>query len=132
MTVDSSRPRSGVAAHEGAFDLGDVGASAADFGGLEAIAEEGDTSGLVARFAAESNGNDDVILAPGGFAGAPVFDPGETITHQLMVDDLAAITVFQLCIDDHSVERRVHRQPGPDGVSTFSTIPATLSDRFRS
>ena len=76
-----------VAAHEGTFDLGDVGASAADFGGLEAIAEEGDTSGLVARFAAESNGNDDVILAPGGFAGAPVFDPGETITHQLMVDD---------------------------------------------
>ncbi|MEO1524681.1 MAG: spondin domain-containing protein [Planctomycetota bacterium] len=76
-----------VAAHDGTFDLGDIGGNAADFDGLELIAEEGDTSGLVARFAAESNGNDDVVLAPGGFAGAPVFDPDETVTHQLTVDD---------------------------------------------
>ena len=40
-----------IAAHDGTFDLGNLGESAGDFGGLELIAEEGDPSELAARFA---------------------------------------------------------------------------------
>lgn len=76
-----------IAAHDGSFDLGDLGAAASDFGGLELIAEEGDPSELVARFAADGVGNDAVVLAPDGFAGAPVFEAGEVVTEQFTVDD---------------------------------------------
>ena len=76
-----------VAAHDGTFDLANPGESASGFGGLEALAEEGDVSGIVARFAADGNGNDDVIAAPGGFPGAPIFEVGETVSQQLIVDD---------------------------------------------
>jgi len=68
-----------VGFHDGSFDLGTQGKSADNFGGLEALAEEGDTSGVSARFAEESNGIDTTITSPGGFAGAPVFDPGEVV-----------------------------------------------------
>lgn len=83
-----------VAVHDGNFDLADAGQPAASFGGLELIAEEGDPSGLIARFAAEGNGNDGVILAPDGFAGAPVFEPGETVSQSLTVDDTSQFQYF--------------------------------------
>ncbi|MEM6469040.1 MAG: spondin domain-containing protein [Planctomycetota bacterium] len=76
-----------VAVHDGQFDVATLGQPASNFGGLEAIAEEGDVSGLVARFASEGVGNDGVITAPDGFPGAPVFEPGETVTQELVVDD---------------------------------------------
>ena len=76
-----------VAVHDGSFDVGTSGESASNFGGLELLAEEGDVSGVRARFAAESSGTDTAILAPGGFSGVPVFEPGEVVTEQLMVDD---------------------------------------------
>jgi hypothetical protein len=72
-----------VGFHDGGFEVARSGASAAEFGGLELIAEEGDPSELVARFIAESNGTGAVITAPDGFAGAPVLEPGE-ITSQVI------------------------------------------------
>ncbi|MGB7327795.1 MAG: spondin domain-containing protein [Rubripirellula sp.] len=83
-----------VAAHDGTFDLGDPGQPASAFGGLELIAEEGDVSGLVDRFAAEGVGNGAVITAPGGFTGAPVFEAGEIVTQDLTVDDTTATPFF--------------------------------------
>ena len=83
-----------IAAHDGAFDIGDLGAAASGFGGLELIAEDGDPSELVNRFANEGVGNDDVIFAPDGFAGAPVFEAGEVVTHDFMVDDTLASPYF--------------------------------------
>ncbi|TWU51379.1 spondin domain-containing protein [Rubripirellula reticaptiva] len=83
-----------VAAHDGTFDLGDPGQPASSFGGLELIAEDGDVSGLVDRFTAEGVGNAAVIAAPGGFTGAPVFEPGEVVTQDLTVDDTTASPFF--------------------------------------
>lgn len=87
ITIDNLAPDGGlagtpfwVAAHNGNFEVARSGLSAADFGGLELLAEEGDVSELVARFASESSGVDAVVTAPGGFAGAPVFEPGESST----------------------------------------------------
>lgn len=69
--------------HDGTFDTFDVGAPAS--AGLEALAEEGDASLEVAR--AEAAGHTAaVITSPGGFAGAPVIDPGETATIRLNLD----------------------------------------------
>lgn len=83
-----------VAVHDGAFDVASPGESADGFDGLEALAEEGDASELVSRFAAEGVGNDTVITAPDGFAGAPVFEPGETATSQLVIDDTLVSQYF--------------------------------------
>jgi len=62
-----------VGAHDGSFDLFDVGGNAT--AGLELLAEEGDFSVLSSEFA--GSGTDGGVFSPGGFAGAPVFDPGE-------------------------------------------------------
>ncbi len=75
-----------VGFHEGNFDVGSAGESASGFGGLEELAEEGDVAPLRTRFATElPQGVDTVIVAPEGFAGAPVFEPGESVTHTIDV-----------------------------------------------
>lgn len=63
--------------HDGGFDPFDVGAAAN--AGVEALAEEGDASGVIvdANMAGATSG---VITSPAGFAGAPLIDPGETAT----------------------------------------------------
>ena len=66
--------------HDGTFDLGTPGESANGFGGLEQLAETGEATELRARFAAESEGVDAFLTAPGGFEGAPVIEPGEVAT----------------------------------------------------
>ncbi|MEM8667267.1 MAG: spondin domain-containing protein [Planctomycetota bacterium] len=76
-----------IAAHDGTFDLGNLGESASGFGGLELIAEEGDPSELVDRFQSDGIGNDAVVFAPDGFAGAPIFEAGEVVTETFVVDD---------------------------------------------
>ena len=72
--------------HNGGFDtfnLGDAASSA-----IEAIAEGGDVSGLNADFAAaQPSGQQGVILSPGGFAGAPVIDPGEFAFTEITLTD---------------------------------------------
>ncbi len=59
--------------HDGSFDLFNVNSTAS--AGLELLAEEGDFSVLSGEFA--GSGTDGAVFSPGGFVGAPVFDPGE-------------------------------------------------------
>ena len=49
--------------------------------------KKGDPSELAARFAATSSGIDTVVTSPAGFAGAPVFEPGETVTQLIEITD---------------------------------------------
>ena len=62
-----------VGFHDGGFDLFENGQAAS--AGLELIAEEGDFSTLSSEFS--GSGIDGAVFSPGGFGGAPVFDPGE-------------------------------------------------------
>lgn len=68
--------------HDGTYDAFDPGATAS--AGVQAIAEGGDVS--VERGGAAAAFNTGVITSPGGFAGAPVIDPGETATLRINVD----------------------------------------------
>lgn len=69
--------------HDGGFDSFDVGSAASS--AVELLAEEGDPSAVAAAATAQG-ATTGVILAPGGFAGAPVIDPGETASITLDVD----------------------------------------------
>ncbi len=62
----------------GGFDFFDVGSAASS--SLEALAEDGDINGLVADFGAsgQPDNRQGAVFAPGGFADAPVIEPGET------------------------------------------------------
>lgn len=84
-----------ISVHNGAFDTYDQGAMAAAFPGLEQIAEDGDSGPLAARFAAHqgaSGGVGATVLA--GDIGPPPFDPTETSTITLNVDDPAVNRYF--------------------------------------
>ncbi len=101
ITVENLSDESGlsqtpfwIAVHDGNFDLADAGQPASAFPGLEDLAEEGNVAGVVARFATDGVGNDGVIAAPDGFAGAPVFEPGEIRSQDLMVDDTLQAQYF--------------------------------------
>jgi hypothetical protein len=79
--------------HDGGFDLYDVGSAAGVE--LEAIAEQGNPGPLSTLFQSVTNSDgtaryDATITSPGGFADAPVFDPGETVTIDLSVPDAAS------------------------------------------
>lgn len=70
-----------AAFHDGTFTTFTEGAVAST--GVREIAEEGNP----APFIAENPGRKiAVITSPGGFAGAPVIDPGETATLRIAVD----------------------------------------------
>ena len=63
--------------HDGGFDFFDPGTTAS--ASLEALAEDGIVSGLQSDFTTLATlGQQGVLAAPGGFAGAPVIEPGET------------------------------------------------------
>lgn len=63
--------------HDGGFDVFDPGATAS--GALEALAEDGIVSGLQSDFSMFAPlGQQGVLAAPGGFAGAPIIEGGET------------------------------------------------------
>ena len=85
VTIENLQPSDGfyatpfwVGFHDGSFDLFDAGATSS--AGLEALAEGGDVAGVMSDFTAAAAGQQGVVTSPGGFAGAPVFDPGETAT----------------------------------------------------
>lgn len=68
-----------VGFHDGSFDTFDTGSTASD--SLQILAEGGDVGGVLADFSVSNpNGLQGAITAPAGFAGAPVFEPGETAT----------------------------------------------------
>jgi len=72
--------------HDGTFDTFDTGELAKS--ALEAVAEEGDASGVLALANAPGSGvaASGVVTAPGGFAGAPVIDPGESASLRFMLN----------------------------------------------
>ena len=94
VTVENLSPDGGLFAtpvwvgfHNGSFDLFDVGAEASV--GLERIAEDGSFAAIAEEFgsATDGTGQGAVITAPGGFAGAPVFEPGEAVSQTFEVDE---------------------------------------------
>ena len=93
ITVENLSPDGGlfttpvwVGFHNGAFDLFDVGAAATP--GLEAIAEDGSFAAVAAELEAATGGTGlgGAVTAPGGFAGAPVFEAGETGSATFEID----------------------------------------------
>jgi len=92
VTVENLAPAQGVyftpvwvGFHDGNFDLFDGGGTAS--AGLEAVAEDGNNEPLADEFnAAASSGVGGVLTAPAGFAGAPVFDPGDRSSITLDLD----------------------------------------------
>lgn len=79
-----------VGFHDGSFDVFDAGVATTPGAGLENLAEDGDFSVLSGEFLASpagaAGGVDGAILAPDGFAGAPVFDPGDMGTATFDLD----------------------------------------------
>lgn len=74
-----------VGVHDGTFDTYNLGAAASGFGGLESIAEDGNTGPLSTRFAAEqATGVDATLLSP---SVPPPFDPGEMGVFSLTIAD---------------------------------------------
>jgi len=96
VTIENLAPNGGVyftpvwlGFHDGSYDLFDPGGLASE--GLERLAEDGDGAALRADFAAavgDAGGMDDVVTAPEGFAGAPVFDPGDTASGRYTLDSM--------------------------------------------
>lgn len=94
LTLTNLSPEGGLSStpvwvgfHDGAsFDLFDTGAAASE--GLERIAEDGTFAAIAQEFGAATGGAGlgGVVTAPGGFAGAPVFEPGESVTTTFDVD----------------------------------------------
>jgi hypothetical protein len=70
--------------HDGSFDAFDRNSNAS--ASLELLAEEGNP-GLIVDDAVAAGADAGVVFAPGGFAGAPVLDPGETASIELEVAD---------------------------------------------
>ncbi|MEM1330927.1 MAG: spondin domain-containing protein [Planctomycetota bacterium] len=81
-----------LAVHDGSFDSYDGGAPAADFPGITEIAEGGDTSVIMNRFASENPNGVDLTLAEGN--GAPVFSPGESASTTINVGDATTNRYF--------------------------------------
>lgn len=70
--------------HDGSFSAFTPGVAAS--ASLESLAEGGSTAGVTADAAGFSN---TTIAAPGGFGGAPVLDPGESVTVRINVDEFS-------------------------------------------
>lgn len=74
--------------HDGSFDYFDANNTTSASSSLQMLAEGGVTAGLDADFdAAQPAGQRGVIISPGGFAGAPVIDPGEVAMSSVTVND---------------------------------------------
>lgn len=74
-----------VGFHNGGFDTFDVGSAASSE--LERLAEDGSAMPLGAALTAgQSSAIGSVITSPGGFPGAPVFDPGESASAVFNLD----------------------------------------------
>ncbi len=78
-----------VAFHNATFDAWSLGQQAS--AGIEELAELGSAATLRdERLAADPNSVGGVLTAPGGFAGAPLIEPGETATAEFEVDGASA------------------------------------------
>lgn len=70
--------------HDGGFDAFNAGDLASE--GIERMAEDGDFAALRSEFEMNGAGQDQVVLNPEGFAGAPLFDPGFSSSEVVMLD----------------------------------------------
>lgn len=70
--------------HDGSFDIFDAGAAASQ--SLELVAEDGMFGMLQSDFTANGVGQQGFFTSPGGFAGAPLFDPGEAVSQVFSLD----------------------------------------------
>ena len=93
ITFKNTTPTEGLfltpvwtAFHDGSFATHGIGERAS--AGLERIAEDGDPSILSAEFNASESGQDMVIFDVPGFAGAPIFDPGNSSSELIYVDSV--------------------------------------------
>ena len=77
-----------VGFHDGTYSNFQNGMDAADFPGLEDIAELGNTDARTAAFASAQPGGVQMTLAD--TSGAPVFSPGESSTYTINVGDATA------------------------------------------
>lgn len=77
--------------HDGTFDTFNAGDAASS--SLEAIAEEGDVSGLQGDFSGVT-GQQGVAANAAGFSGAPVIDPGETAMASVAIQNASAYRYF--------------------------------------
>ena len=92
ITVENLAPNQGVfftpvwmGFHDGSFDIYDSGQLSSPE--LEALAEDGTNGPISDAFnEAVSGGQDTTLTAPAGFAGAPVFDPGDRASVTLDID----------------------------------------------
>jgi len=97
VTIENLQPNDGffftpvwLGFHDGSFDLFDTGSGSSSE--LETIAETGDAAPLRGLFSSATNGNgtsrfDETVFGNAGFPGAPVFDPGETVSIVIDVPD---------------------------------------------
>lgn len=72
--------------HDGTFDTFDEGVAASS--SLQALAENGDMSGIREDFANNSTGVDGAVFGPEGFPGAPVIEPGEVTSAYFNVNNV--------------------------------------------
>ena len=72
--------------HNGTFDTFDLDSAASSE--LQALAENGDMSGIRASFAASSTGVDGAVFGPEGFPGAPVIEPGEVTSAYFSINNI--------------------------------------------
>ncbi len=70
--------------HDGSFDIFDAGTAASQ--SLELVAEDGMFGMLQSDFTANGAGQQGFYTSPGGFAGAPLFDPGESVSQVFSLD----------------------------------------------
>lgn len=96
--------------HDGNYDAFSAGSAAS--AGVEALAETGNSA---VEIGANRGRNFSAITSPGGFAGAPVIDPGET---SVAGDQRGRVdrAVFFIPLDGDPLERLFHRQWRPDGA----------------
>ena len=95
VTVENLTPEGGVyftplwvGFHDGSFDSFNPGDPAS--ASLEMLAEGGDASGLSADIGGVAGSADGLVLAPDGFPGAPVFDPGDSAGLTIDLDPMAS------------------------------------------
>lgn len=94
VTVENLAPTGGLSLtpvylgfHDGRFDAFDIGGVAS--AGVQIVAEEGGPFGVLAgeRRAVDPDSLGGAVTAPGGFAGAPVIEPGEIGTFTISIMD---------------------------------------------
>ena len=70
--------------HDGSFDVFDAGTAASV--ALERVAEDGMFADIQSDFTANGVGQQSLFTSPGGFPGAPLFDPGESVSQIFNLD----------------------------------------------